>query len=76
MTSSTRSEQERFETAAVPKTIVRVAAHQQESAQTLVRRGWMAFGHTEIELIARPRRAHNGGRVFGDVLREDEDVAA
>lgn len=64
------SERRRFETAAVPKTIVRVAPHQQDSARRLVQAGWIAFGEVQIEAVARPLRADRGGMIYGDATRE------
>jgi hypothetical protein len=66
------SERTTFETATVPSTVTRVGPHQQDSARRLVSVGWIGYGEHEdlIEAVARPRKARDGGRLFGAVVRE------
>lgn len=67
------TERERFITAAVERTVcpVRANPRQQAAARMLISRGWMAIGDGRIEEIARPRRPANGGRLFGEIQRDE-----
>jgi hypothetical protein len=71
------SERSRFYTAAVAQTIqtIRADDRAQQAAWTVVSRGWVAFGDELIELVARPKKARDGGRLWGAIVREQEPAA-
>ncbi len=71
VTSSTKSERERFEAVTIPASVVSVGEHQQASARRLLTAGWVAFGDERIEAVGRARRAGDCGRRFGAIVVED-----
>jgi hypothetical protein len=67
-----RAEYSRFAAAMVPETLVSVRADEraQQAAWTCVGRGWCGYGSTRLSVIGRPRKANNGGRLWGEIQRD------
>jgi hypothetical protein len=68
----------RFLTAAVPETLrtVRDEERAQQAAWTCIGRGWIGYGQERVNVIARPRKARDGGRLWGAIVRDRTEAAA
>ena len=70
---TSNDERQRFTRAVVSETLRPVGSSdaQQQAAWVLIARGWCGYGSDRVELIGRPAKSRDGGRLFGRVGREE-----